>query len=133
MGAPLIYQRSVAQDLYVWAIHSAYQGYRVYDPDYALLNEPDIFELVLRDPVINHAINLRLHGVAARRWRVLPASDREADKKLAAVVEDGIGNIDGFTEARKNMALAVVRARTFQRIYGTRKVIDLADLGEKPW
>lgn len=133
MAAPLNYQRSVAQDLYVWALHSAYTGYRVYDPDYALLNEPDIFELVLRDPVINHAINLRLHGVAARRWRVLPASDREDDKKLAAIVEDGLGHIESFTEARKNMALAVVRARTFQRIYGKRIPIDLGETGEKMW
>lgn len=133
MGAPLVYQRSVAQDLYVWALHTAYQGYRVYDPDYALLNEPDIFEIVLRDPVIAHAINLRLHGVAARRWRVLPASDREDDKKLAAIVEEGLGYIDGFTESRKNMALAVVRARTFQRIYGKRMSVDLADMGEKQW
>jgi hypothetical protein len=119
--------------MYVWALHSAYQGYRVYDPDYALLNEPDIFELVLRDPVINHAINLRLHGVAARRFRVLAASDSEEDIKLAAVVEQGLSHIDGFTEARKNMALAVVRARTFQRIYGSRKVLDLGKTGEKEW
>lgn len=133
MGAPLIYQRSVAQDLYVWALHTAYQGYRVYDPDYALLNEPDIFEIVLRDPVIAHAVNLRLHGVAARRWRVLPASEREDDKKLAAIVEEGMGHIDGFTESRKNMALAVVRARTFQRIYGKRMPLELADLPEKQW
>jgi len=91
MALPIIYGRSVAQDVYVRALSSAYKaGWRLYDPDYSLSRDPDIYEVVRRDPIVAHAIDQRLHSIAGTEWRVDPnRPDVDVDKKAANVIEGG--------------------------------------------
>src|SRR3990167_8579408 len=70
---------------------------RLYDPSIALRSDPDIYDKVLRDPVIAHAIRFRKFLVAGSNWSIEPASEDEDDKKLGAIVEKLIRKAAGFS------------------------------------
>lgn len=127
MTLPLLNTRgNVNQDLYARALSSVYwAGIRISDPDYALAQEPDPYEKARKDPVVGQAIDIRLHGVAGRKFKIVAGGDSEADKALADLVDDGLSHIDGFPEARYESAQAVIRARSFQYIEGERRFMTL--------
>lgn len=132
MSQPILYQRSVNQDLYVYALSSVYRsGYRIYDPDYALSREPDIYEKVRRDPVVNHAIQQRLHMIAGHKWIIEPRGDTPMDKQAARILTEMVEEIPSFTEARYELAQAVILGRTFEFIGGgTRRTTFGGVLGD---
>lgn len=131
MSMPLLYSRNVNQDLYVHALSSIYRaGWRIYDPDYALSREPDIWEEIRRDPIIAHAIEQRTHMVAGPKWTCQPGGDTPNDKHLADIVTEMVEGIDGFTEARYQAAQAVIIARQYHYIEGERKVASFAETPE---
>jgi hypothetical protein len=102
-----------AHRLYTQQLRSAYSTARtVYDPDYATLSDPEIWDRVRRDPVVVAAMELRLAQICGDEWRIAPrkpkqASDRE--KRLASVVEEGFSGIEDFDEARSELAHAILR------------------------
>ncbi len=100
---------------------------RIDDPDYALSQDPAIYDKVQRDPVIAHAILQRLHGVAAKSWGIEPASDRDADKAAAAIVEESLRKIRRFQQARFNLAWSVIKGKTFAKVVGERRRQSLDD------
>ena len=64
-----IFSRAINSRLYATALAMAYRnGVEVYDPDYALAQDPEYWEKVQRDATIKHAIEGRLHSVAGREW-----------------------------------------------------------------
>ena len=135
MTIPLIRARANPnQELYVRALSSIYRyGFRIYDPDFALAQEPDPYEKCRKDPVVAQAIDIRLHGVAGRRWRVMPGGREKEDRELAMIVEDAIGSIVGFAEARYEMAQAVIRARSYAYIQGHRQRVRLGEAPAAKW
>lgn len=132
---PLVYGKSVAQDLYAWALTAAYRtGWRLYDPDYALWNEPDAYEKVRRDPVIASAIEQRLHAIAGRTWRCDPArAENELDKKAAQIMEDLIDNITNMNEGMYESAQAVITCRSYLYVSGERQLQAFGDGGVQRW
>jgi hypothetical protein len=63
------YQRSSAhQDQYVSDLRAAYRGLRLYDPDYAFVQDPRVWDKMLRDPVIRHGVQYRCYAIAGRKW-----------------------------------------------------------------
>jgi hypothetical protein len=133
MSIPLLGARSGVQDLYAYALASAHHSYRVYDPDYALAKDPDIYEKIQRDPVIAKAFNIRLHGVAGRQWHCLPGGDNPEDKLVAKMCEEALKEIRHFSEARRIMASAVIRGRAFGYIESERKLLTLANTAPREW
>lgn len=134
MTAPLYANRNVTGDLYTYALSAIYTaGWRVFDIDLANAMEPDAYEKVRRDPIIAQSIDTRLHGVAGRHWRIMPYSDEKEDKLAAKIVEDGLRCIHGFTEARYELAQAVIRGRSYSWIYGERKHLRLGGTNELQW
>lgn len=129
---PILYTRSVASDMYAWALTAAYRsGWRLFDPDYALSRDPDIYEKVRRDPVIGQAIEERLHAIAARSWTIEPSrSDVEEDVRLAGIFEDVVRKIQRFSEARYELASAVIRNRTYAYIEGSRRVLRISGISK---
>ena len=128
MTMPLIQGRNFNQDLYNRSLSAAYRVWtRLYNPDYAESSEPDVWAKIRRDATISQAIEQRLNSIAARQWRVEGYSDDEKDQAAAGVVEDILKNIRHFNGARKLLACAVFRARSYAYIEG--KNVPLA-LGE---
>lgn len=134
MTQPILYQRSVNQDLYAYALASVYEsGWRVYDPDYALSRDADIYEKVRRDPVINHAIQQRLHMVAGHKWIIEPRGEAPADKQAAKILTELVEEIPNFTEARYETAQAVIVGRTIQLMGGEQRPMALAGTAPMNW
>lgn len=98
------------------------------DPSFALKSDATIYEKVLRDPVTAHAIRFRKHLVAGAEVRVEGASDRPEDQAAAAVVEELLGNVMGFTDARISLAEAIFRGSAYAFVSGTRRVIEVGTL-----
>jgi len=93
----------------------------VVDPTFSLGSDSTIYTKILRDPVAAHAIRFRKHLVAGAEVRVVPASERPADKAAASVIEDLLGEIHGFTDARMGLAEAIFRGSAYAYVSGHRK------------
>lgn len=131
---PLLNARtSVASDLYVRALASAMRAFRLHDPDHTKIRESDMYEKARRDPIVAHAIDSRLHKVAGREWSVMPASDEKVDTIGAAIDEDAIKMIEGFSESRYEQAQAVIKARSYAYIAGRRVFTKLGGMPAMNW
>lgn len=110
---------SSASSLYVSRLESAYKSFSwVRDPDFALLQDIDIYETIMKDANTAHAVRQRKHKVAGRKWRCVPASDTEADKRAAAIIEALLREIKSFASARLSLAEAVFRGSAWAAISG---------------
>jgi phage gp29-like protein len=128
MTMPLIQGRNFNQDLYNRSLSAAYRVWtRLYNPDYAESREPDMWAKIRRDATISQAIEQRLNSIAARQWRVEGYSDDDKDQEAAGVVEDILKNIRHFNGARKLLACAVFRARSFAYIEGKNVTLALGE------
>jgi hypothetical protein len=127
--------RSPNGDLYVWALSSNYHdGARVFDPSVALANDPDVYTKLRRDPVIAGAINKRVSAISGRTWRLVPASDDPADKRLAAVLEHLIRQIPRFSEARRLLAEADIIGCRYAAITGAVRSLKVpGDTAARLW
>lgn len=134
MSLPILGSRNVTQDLYTQALASVYlSGWRVYESDYASLKDADIYEKARRDPVVAQAFDIRLHAVAGRQWRFVPASDAPDDKLLAKMAEQAFRQIRDFSEARYELAQAKLRNSAWAFIEGGRRIMSLAGTPIRDW
>jgi len=136
MSLPLLVSANsgLNADLYNRALSSAYQmWYRLYDPDYALARDPDIWNKVRRDSVCAQCIDTRLHMIAGKAWNLEPASDSEEDKKVAEICEDILRRIKNFSEARYLLAMALFRSRSYAFIEGKPETRTWGDGNPRTW
>jgi phage gp29-like protein len=126
--------RSPNDLLYDYALSSAYRSAWVYDPDFALAKDPDIWEVVRRDPVVASAIDRRCRNII-RPWRIEPPknSRKKEDKLAAAICEEALLSISLFDQARYRMAQSSAVGRVYEYIEGRRVVTSLADTPEMEW
>ena len=133
MTVPL-QQRSANSWLYPQALSGVHRADRLWDPDFALGQEADIWEKVRRDPVILHGMTSRFHKIAGGGWHVEPAGKGEKERRLAAIFEDIIDRVGGISEALLELACAVVKSMSVSFIQNDgRKMLSLADGPKLPW
>lgn len=121
----------VGPDMYVWALQQAYSnGYRLYDPSFALEQDPAIDEKLRRDPIVQQAMNDRLASVAARDWMVVPADDSKEDKLAARIVERLLKRCRGFRTSRRRLAQAIFDGRAVELVRGERQPLALKGANE---
>lgn len=134
MSTPLFLRANTAAEIYVHALSSAYRsGFRIYDPSPALAKDPNIYEKLMLDAVIYHAVQQRRHMVAGHKFQCQPASESTADKIWAAICEKLIGRIRNFKGALFNLANAVFVGSTYGMIRGERKFLTLIDGKPRNW
>jgi len=133
MTNPLLI-RSVNDLLYAYGLSSAYRNAWIYDPDFALSKDPDVWETVRRDPVIYSAIDRRNRSIV-RPWRVEPPknSKREGDKLAAAMCEEALLNISTFDQSRYDLAQAALLGRVYEYIEHESAFTSLAGTPEMEW
>lgn len=135
MTVPL-YIRGNNQDLYANALASVYlEGQRLYDPDFALLSDADIYSKVHRDANIKHAMALRKHLVATKEWTVQAAGDGKTDKLAAQIVEDMIKKIRRFGDSMFKLAESIFRGSAWLEIESERAEhgISFGNIGPRKW
>ena len=119
---------------YISELKSVYGAvWELPDPDYALANDPAIYNKIMRDPVIASAIFQRLHSVAGTDWHLEPAADRDEDKEAAQVVEDILRHISKFDQVRYELASAIIRGRSYGYVKGGRRRMKLAEGPMREW
>lgn len=91
---------------------------RIYDPDYALANEPEIYEKMRRYPVIAGALELRKLLATGDRWSCKPASKAPQDAAAVPIFTELLRQCSGFNEARFNLFEGVMKGSSWAKIYG---------------
>jgi hypothetical protein len=131
--SPLL-QTSVSDQLYGYALSSAYRRAFVYDPSYALSKEPDIWEIVRSDVGFSASID-RYTNQVTKPWHVEVAkkSKDEKDQQYAEIVSDAIGQIYDFDNARRVMSEAAFLGRRYAFIESERRYISLGGEAEMEW
>ncbi len=135
MVAPL-YIRGNSQDLYAQALSTLYYpGQRLYDPDFALFSDADIYAKVHRDAEIKHAMALRKHLVATKQWSLMPADESFEAKLAASIVEAMFKKIRKFSDSMLHLSEAIFRGSAWLRIRSARPQggIDFGGIGPRNW
>lgn len=125
---------SAASREYVHLLESAYRHWQeVYDQDYGLANDVNIYKVLRRDPETAHVMSFRRRLVAGSRWRVVPASDDDksgAERRAAAIMERLIGKSKGFQKSLQQLANAVFTGSAWAIVEG--RFVTLAIAGGPP-
>lgn len=125
---------SAASREYVYALESAYRRWQeVYDQDYGLANDPNILQVLRRDPETAHVMNFRRRLAAGSRWRIVPASDDDKsgrELRAAAIVERLIGECSMFQASLQQLANAVFTGSAWACVEG--RYVTMSLLGGQP-
>jgi len=133
-GLTLQSVKSTADWIYSYALSSAFRSPYVYDPSFALMKDPDIWEVVRNDVSTMGAITRSTNSIV-RPFRVEAFSDSKdpKDKQLAVIVKDGISQIELFGRRRRRLSEARFLARTYGAILWRKQRIALGGLQEMDW
>jgi len=135
MSEALRVRNSQAQQIYTRALSSAWRnGVQLHDPSLWQFREPEIEEKMLRDADIRHAVGYRRHLIAGKDWSLLPRDESSPRAELANHVGTTLlKEIEGFTQARMNLARAFFSGARFARIHGEARVLTLGDGKSRTW
>lgn len=122
-----------ARDLYVRALANAYRYGVLPDPSFALGQDINIYELVRRDAVIKHVMDLRRHAVAGSDATTLPGDETEAGKQASKVGQALLDRIANLHSAKLDLADAVFNGSAFAKIEGHREILRLCDGKARSW
>jgi len=130
VGADLFRANPQAQQ-FIALLHGLYKSRtQLYDPDAALLEDPNFWTKILRDDRMRAAISMRLAKVARLSWTMEPASDAIEDVHAAATVEPFLRKIVAFTSSRRHLAKMAFWGRSHAWIEGRRNW-DVAGVSAK--
>lgn len=127
--------RNQAAQIYTRAMSSAWRnGVQLHDPSLWLFRDPEVEEKMLRDADIAHAVGFRRHMIAGKDWSLVPRDDSSPRSPLAVHVGATLlKEIEGFTQARLNLARAFFSGSRFSRIHGEPRVLTLGDGKKRTW
>ena len=126
MSVPILRGIAPHGDLYNRALSAIYKYHiRIIDPDYALQNEPEVWEKMWRDPKIAQAMRQRLHAVGGGPWVIEGAGKTEEDSAAAEICEAAMRRIRRFNESRFELCQSIFRGRSYAYIEGKRSVTRL--------
>ena len=130
---PLLY-RSVSDNLYDYALSSAYRSAFVYEPSFALAKTPDVWEIVRNDVSFSASFERYCNNVT-KPWHVeAPKKSKdEKDQRYAGVVEDAFGQIFDFDSSRWILSEAAFLGRKYAFIESERRSIALDGNPEMDW
>lgn len=120
-------RQSPHADLYNYALRAVYANqWRIYDPSFALAQDPDIYRKMREDANIELACQQRAAMVAGRDWIVAPASDDPDDVRLATLETAWLKRIRRFDQARERLAWAFFYGTTYEEMRGDFATTRLA-------
>lgn len=130
-----IIARNQAQSIYIRALSSVWRNRtQLHDPSIWLQRDPEAEEKMLRDADIKAAIGLRKHMIAGKDWNLTPLVDTSPSADMAVHVgTELVKKIEGFTQARMNLARAFFSGARFARVHGEPQVLTLGDGRPRTW
>lgn len=135
MSEALRIRNSQSQQIYTRALSSAWRnGVQLHDPSLWQFRDPEVEEKMLRDADIRHAVGYRRHLIAGKDWSLLPRDETSPLAALSTHVGTSlIKEIEGFMQARMNLARAFFSGARFARIHGEPRVLTLGDGKSRTW
>lgn len=126
--------RSVSDNLYDYALSSAYRSAFVYEPSFALARTPDVWEIVRNDVSFSASFERYCNNVT-KPWHVeAPKKSKdENDQRYAGIVEDALGQIFDFDTSRWVLSEAAFLGRKYAFIESERRSISLDGNEEMDW
>lgn len=124
---------------YAYELEAAYRrgmGSWLPDPDFALSRDPEIWQKVRRDPLIDQAISQREHSVGGRpRHAVPPEGFEEPPYELGAALMTGaMKRIRNMPDAQLQLSKMVFQGRAYAFVEGRRYTCELAPgTGMRRW
>lgn len=112
---------------------AAYGSKRIYDPDYALVQDPNFYEKLRRYPPVAGSVDLRKRMVAGSDWYLEPASSSVGDRAAVPIFETLLKQIQGFETARYNLAEALIKGSTWAAIEGEWRLLEIPPLPPTRW
>lgn len=106
---------------------------RIYDPDYALANEPEVYEKMRRYPVISGALELRKLLATGDRWSIKPATSSPSDVAAAPIFTELLRQCSGFNESRFNLFEGVMKGSSWAKIYGEPRWLSIGGRWLRWW
>lgn len=127
--------RNQSAQIYTRALSAAWRnGIQLHDPSLWLFRDPEAEEKMLRDADIRHAVGYRRHLIAGKDWTLTPRDDTSPRAEIACHVGTSLlKEIEGFTQARMNLARAFFSGARFARIHGEPRTLDLGDGKPRTW
>lgn len=119
--------------VYTRDLGSALRQRKVYDPDYALAQDPEFYEKLRKYPVVDGAVNLRKLMVAGSDWYLEPASAAIADRAAVPIFEALLKQLKAFEVARYNLAEALIKGSTWSAIQGEWRMLEIPPLPPMRW
>ena len=126
---------SIHGDLYARALgYATRAATRVYDPDRALLNDPEVYERMRQDAVVSFCMDYRKRLAAGFDYYLIPEDPSAAGDRMAVrVVNDLLAQLNDFAEARYHLAEGIMAGSSWEALRVERRVISVAGLPPAPW
>lgn len=124
---------AVYGDMYARGLGAALRGHRLYDLDYALQQDPEAYERMRRDPVIDFALHYRKLLAAGDSWFLEVKPLDEKGRLLVKIFETLVKQVERFPNVRYNLAEAAIKGSAWAKIWPETRIIDVPGLGRLPW
>lgn len=133
MALPWYASSPSGQIVYPTGVAAALAQTYLYSPSFALEQDPEIPEKMLRDPVIAGGLDHLQQLIVGSDYFAEPRGKTRQDRKLAEVMEQLQGETEHFSGALYNLAAASFRGITWGLLRPERRVLRLGDGKPREW
>lgn len=125
--------RAYNTQLYPKDLGAAISTRRIYDPDYAVLSDPDIYDKLRKYAPIDGAIDLRKRMVAGSDWFLEAASSSTGDRAAVPIFTALIQQLQAFETARYHLSEALIKGSAWAEMVGEWRIVEIPPLPPKLW
>lgn len=124
---------SANQVAYASSVSSALAQSWLYDSSFALQNDPEIYEKMLRDLSISGALNHLQLSIVGHGYSFEPKQDTKEGRDLAKIVEGLTKEQRLFPQSLYNLSRATFKGAAWGRIYSEKRTLTLGDGKPREW
>lgn len=105
----------------------------LWDPAYALSQDPEVYEKMLRDIVVSGALDHLQRSIVGHDFSFEPEEDTKQGRDLATVVEALTKKQRFFPQSLYNLSRATFKGAAWARIYPKKMKLKIFDGVEREW
>lgn len=105
----------------------------LWDPAFALAQDSEVYEKMLRDPVIAGSLDHLQRLVVGHDWSFDPGDDDQQGRQMANVLEDLTKQQRGLTQALYNLSRATFFGAGWALIFPEKRVLKIGDGKPREW
>jgi hypothetical protein len=120
--------------MYARGLGAVLRSYRLYDLDYALQNDPEAYERMRRDPIVDFSLHYRKLLAAGDSWYLEVKPLDAKGRMLVKIFETLLKETERFPSVRYNLAEAAVKGSSWAKIWPETRILDMGHgIGRLPW